>query len=560
MSVPDLLFSEATCRLDPAAVAHGIAFAFAAGEGRPMIEKAVDASRLAPSTFDPVHFGADLFLDALVRGCFVVQAGGRTFAPNRAFIANVLAHPPRDPASCALRRDVLLELATKPAVRTDLEKTYVELRSFRDLLFTQATASAPEQHQHRIEILRALRAVIAGLATRFEAATSALQRLHAFGSELHQRPGFEHLSELVSYEDGLANVDVRLRLGGDGSVRSFELSAIRESRESRFYRAPLTRFWSRVVLFFRGYRFGELEVMARLLDQVFTPFEDDVAMLVQLLGDIEVYLGALGFRDLATSRGLDVCLPEIVPPATDPDFSARDLRGLFNPLLLADRGAPKPCDVGSARHDAIVLVTGPNSGGKTRLLQALAIAQLLGQAGLFVPARAARIAWTEGLFVSLHHEVTAGQKEGRLGTELLRIRTLFEELRPGDLVLFDELCSGTNPTEAEAIIRLVLELLSELNPQVFVTTHFLDFASELEQNPHVERLEFLQAALDERNRPTYAFVPGVAKSALAAETAARLGVTLEELAAIVARRKAERPRPEALPEQLSEARNFTRHV
>jgi len=216
--------------------------------------------------------------------------------------------------------------------------------------------------------------------------------------------------------------------------------------------------------------------------------------------------------------------------------------------------------VGSARHDAIVLVTGPNSGGKTRLLQALAIAQLLGQAGLFVPARAARIAWTEGLFVSLHHEVTAGQKEGRLGTELLRIRTLFEELRPGDLVLFDELCSGTNPTEAEAIIRLVLELLSELNPQVFVTTHFLDFASELEQNPHVERLEFLQAALDERNRPTYAFVPGVAKSALAAETAARLGVTLEELAAIVARRKAERPRPEALPEQLSEARNFTRHV
>ena len=137
-------------------------------------------------------------------------------------------------------------------------------------------------------------------------------------------------------------------------------------------------------------------------------------------------------------------------------------------------------------------------------------------------------------------------------------RALFDELRPGDIVLFDELCSGTNPSEAEAIIRLVLELLSELNPQVFMTTHFLDFASGLAENPVVDRLEFLQAALDERNRPTYAFVQGVAKSALAAETAARLGVTLEELAAIVARRKTERRPAAALPDDLAHGAAFQR--
>jgi DNA mismatch repair protein MutS2 len=90
--------------------------------------------------------------------------------------------------------------------------------------------------------------------------------------------------------------------------------------------------------------------------------------------DLELYLGSMSFHDLALSRGLAVCLPELVPPPSEEDHSERDLRGLFNPLLLADRGVPKPCDIKSPRHDAIVLVTGPNSGGKTRLLQAIAIA------------------------------------------------------------------------------------------------------------------------------------------------------------------------------------------
>jgi DNA mismatch repair protein MutS2 len=117
--------------------------------------------------------------------------------------------------------------------------------------------------------------------------------------------------------------------------------------------------------------------------------------------------------------------------------------------------------------------------------------------------------------------------------ELVRIRGLFERLAPGALVLLDELCSGTNPAEGEQIFELVVTMMSQLEPQAFITTHFLAFARRLSQEGKIANLSFLQAELDRERRPTYQFVPGVASSSLAAQTAERLGVTAERLAALI---------------------------
>jgi DNA mismatch repair protein MutS2 len=238
-----------------------------------------------------------------------------------------------------------------------------------------------------------------------------------------------------------------------------------------------------------------------------------------------------------------VCLPELTvrndadraelgagQRRTDSETS--ELRALFNPLLLLEPRPPRPADV-SVSAQGLVIITGPNSGGKTRLLQALGLAQLLAQAGLFVPATSARLVVREGMFVSLIQEATADQPEGHLGMELMRIRHLFEELAPNSLVIMDELCSGTNPSEGEEIFRLVVDLLAELEPQAFITTHFLRFAGDLERERPLERLEFLQVELDAHHEPTYGFVRGVAKTSLAGKTAERLGVTREALAALV---------------------------
>jgi DNA mismatch repair protein MutS2 len=223
-----------------------------------------------------------------------------------------------------------------------------------------------------------------------------------------------------------------------------------------------------------------------------------------------------------------MCLPELVGPDEQ-----RELDGLFNPLLLLSGIQPVPCRLRSAKLASTVLVTGPNSGGKTRLLQAVALAQLLAQSGLFIPARSGKLALVPGLVVSLIQETKIDQAEGRLGMELLRIRELFERLPPGAMVLLDELCSGTNPSEGEEIFELVLGMLSRLRPQAFITTHFLAFAARLGREQKIPDLGFLQVELDADRRATYQFVPGVAETSLAGQAAERLGVTGEQLLALI---------------------------
>jgi DNA mismatch repair protein MutS2 len=115
---------------------------------------------------------------------------------------------------------------------------------------------------------------------------------------------------------------------------------------------------------------------------------------------------------------------------------------------------------------------------------------------------------------------------------MLRIRRVFEQSSALSLVIIDELCSGTNPSEGEEIFFLVMTLLRKINPLVFITTHFLQFAERLEADNELD-LEFLQVELDANNQPTFGFVPGVARSSLARETAARLGVTQDELLALI---------------------------
>ena len=134
-----------------------------------------------------------------------------------------------------------------------------------------------------------------------------------------------------------------------------------------------------------------------------------------------------------------------------------------------------------------------------------------------------------GLFASIIELDRADQAEGRLGTEMMRLRTLFETVPAGSLVLLDELCSGTNPSEAIEIVDVVLRLLRQIEPTAFVTTHFLDYADRLQHEPTVAGLGFLQAEVDGDRGATFRFIPGVATTSLAVGTARRLGVTLNEL-------------------------------
>lgn len=520
----DLLAPEPEQRIDRAAARQVLAFAYATGDVGDGFDAVVDRARVGASWFRPDDFAKDVFLSDFARRWLRVTLPGLPPRERAGFATRVVASPPTDLAETRYRQAIFAELVARPELEQDLRRVYVACLKLREQLTSRPIGRA-HPVQRRLDILRSIKELVDETARGFGDATSGIGRLRRWAEAWQQTTGYSWLAQLLDYEQNQAELDVRIGFGFDGSIRSFQTLALREQGQNRYRSSLWVRFWTQLWLVLRGYRVSGSEILSRFANEVFSAVEEPLVDVFALFGQVEFYLAGLAFREKARAVGLPVCLPEL---ALD---QPRDLRQLWNPLLFDCGSGIVPCDLQSQRQQALTIVTGPNSGGKTRLLQALALAQLCGQAGFFVAAESARLPWARGLFVSMIEHVSADQREGRLGMEMLRIRRLFESVRRGALIVLDELCSGTNPSEGEAMFRLVVELLPELRPEAFITTHFLAFAARLQQS--LPGLEFLQVELDDDEVPTFRFVPGVAKTSLAHKTAARLGVTHEALRALI---------------------------
>lgn len=536
MQPPDLLEPAPRLRLDARLFAETLTFAFATGSSPEAFERVLRSYHPGPSSFDAELFARDLFVKDLVARCLCVSPEKRDRYPLlQRPLLSVLTHPTTDLETLRFRHEVLRQLLEKPERGAALERALAEIRYLFELFQGGDRARHGGAVLRRLDILRAFRATLDKVESAFDGLDGPLARVSTFVTAVKAEGGFAHLESLLDYESNLATVDVRIRLGHDGEIRSFAVQRVEENRGNPWYASPLRRLLSRLSLLFRGLSVRSSELLGRLVESVFDELQEAWLLLYQLMLDLELYAAALRFRALAHSQGLAVCVPELSEAAAGQADSR--FEQLFNPFLLLEPSAPVPCDIVHGAH-AISIITGPNSGGKTRLLQSIGLSQLLAQAGLFVPARSARLSVRPGMFVSLVQQAEADQSEGRLGTELLRIRKLFETLPRGGLAILDELCSGTNPTEGEEIFQLLIELLGELSPAAFISTHFLGLAARLERERPVE-LMFLEVELGASGKATYRFVPGVAKTSLARGVAERLGVTRESLRALLDSRRAE---------------------
>ncbi|MGH7330220.1 MAG: MutS-related protein, partial [Polyangiaceae bacterium] len=137
------------------------------------------------------------------------------------------------------------EMSASPTMRADFEGVYLALVRLFGLL---CTARQPAPRVRRIEILRAVRDAFDRLADRFNGASSALSRLHDFGATITSGDGYRRLVALLDHEDGRVSLDLRLRVGADGEVRSMDIVGLRENRENIFYASVLHRLIVRWVL------------------------------------------------------------------------------------------------------------------------------------------------------------------------------------------------------------------------------------------------------------------------------------------------------------------------
>jgi DNA mismatch repair protein MutS2 len=520
--LPDLLHGREHAARDHALLEELLGMAFLGSNETARIHRRLGQTPLADSTWDPALFASEIFLADYVAGCARIYIGTREYNTHADFLIRVLGQPPGDLETIRFRQDILRELEDDADVRGKTEALYQELVYLLDLIKSAHTQRSVDNTPDRMRVLAQCAEVIQMMTTDFADCRSGLRRIHDSGVAIQKTRQYRVLADLLSFEDELASVRLSMRLGADGRIKTLQIDEFEEDRENRFYKRPLRRWRDMLNLFWRGYSLSSREVANRVIVDVYMKIAPALAQVSMLLGHLEVYLSARAFADNARRQGLDVSLADVS------ESGPLRYERLFNPLLLAQDESPVPCDLKMEAAASICVVTGPNSGGKTRLLQGIGLAQALAQNGLYVPAATAEVPIVGGEFASLVQSDRADQLEGRLGTELLRIRTLFENIRPNSIVLLDELCSGTNPSEAAEIVLMVLRLLAELSPRAFITTHFLDLARDLAESGRMESLEFLQVQMDNENS-TYQFVDGVARTSMATETARRLGVDFERL-------------------------------
>ncbi len=303
------------------------------------------------------------------------------------------------------------------------------------------------------------------------------------------------------------------------------------------------------------------EVLKKSVRPIATALGRYVRTNIYFLGDagaeLAFYLGAAQLIRRLHAAGLPTCRPTIVPT------EAREchISGAYNLNLALRLLGPADAaldDVPDLRDQVIanavqfddegriLVLTGPNQGGKTTYTQAVGLVHVLAGAGLFVPGDTATISPVDAVYTHFPVEERHDAGVGRLGEEAQRLNAIFEHATRDSLVLLNESLSSTSPGESLYLARDVVRALRMLGVRAIFATHLHDLAAGCDtinaETPGDSALISLVAqAVESDNdtgvRQTFRILPGPPRGrSYAREIAARYGISFEQLADLLHQR------------------------